>query len=125
MTSPFWLTPGPAFCSLVGHNQNRVYGVLSPLGSDALFGQDDRFGCRPVQAGRLLLSISGRSAMPVPNQPLDAGVPAVPRSPIVLVVDDDPDVGETTATNLRGAGLRVRTALNSDLALDCCRTQPF
>jgi hypothetical protein len=34
--------------------------VAFPLGSDALFGQDDRIGCRPVQARRLLLSASRR-----------------------------------------------------------------
>jgi DNA-binding NtrC family response regulator len=59
------------------------------------------------------------------DQPLVAGVPPVSGSPIVLVVDDDPDVGETTATDLRRAGLRVRTALNADNALSCCGTQSF
>jgi DNA-binding NtrC family response regulator len=59
------------------------------------------------------------------TQPVVAGVPSVPGSPIVLVVDDDPDVGEATADNLRQAGMRVRTALNADYALDCCQTQPF
>jgi len=59
------------------------------------------------------------------DQPLSAGTPVRPGSPIVLVVDDDVDVGETVATNLRRAGLRVRTALNADYALDFCKTQPF
>ena len=46
-------------------------------------------------------------------------------SPLVLVVDDNADIAESTATNLRRAGLRVRTALTADNALDCCKTQPF
>ncbi len=59
------------------------------------------------------------------DRPLVAGTPGRPGSPIVLVVDDDPNVGEATATHLRRAGLRVRTALTADYALDCCKAQPF
>jgi DNA-binding NtrC family response regulator len=57
--------------------------------------------------------------------PLVAGMPRRPDSPIVLVVDDDADVGEAKASDLRRAGLRVRTALTAEYALDCCRTQSF
>ena len=64
--------------------------------------------------------------MPVPNdQPVVAGAPAVPGSPIVLVVDDDADGGEARADDLRRAGLRVRTALTAENAIDCCKAQPF
>jgi DNA-binding NtrC family response regulator len=59
------------------------------------------------------------------TQPVVPGAPAAKDSPIVLVVDDDADVGEATAVDLRRAGMRVRTALNVDYALDCCRTQSF
>jgi DNA-binding NtrC family response regulator len=55
--------------------------------------------------------------------PLDAGTPTNPDSPLVLVVDDQAVVGEAKATSLRRAGLRVRTALNAEYALDCCRRQ--
>jgi len=58
-------------------------------------------------------------------QPLIPGAPQLPDSPLVLVVDDDAAEGETMAVDLRRAGLRVRTALNVDYALDFCRTQPF
>ena len=61
----------------------------------------------------------------MPVEPLVAGTPAIPDSPIVLVVNDDSDVGEATAANLRRAGLRVRTALTAEYAVDACRTQPF
>jgi DNA-binding NtrC family response regulator len=54
-----------------------------------------------------------------------AGTPRHPESPLVLVVDDDADEGEAKAADLRRAGLRVRTALTADNAVDCCRTQPF
>jgi DNA-binding NtrC family response regulator len=40
-------------------------------------------------------------------------------------VDDDADVGEAKASDLRRAGLRVRTALTAEYALDFSRTQPF
>ncbi len=46
-------------------------------------------------------------------------------SPLVLVVNDDPSVGEETATNLRRVGLRVRTALTSGFALDLCQDLSF
>ena len=46
-------------------------------------------------------------------------------TPIVLVVDEDPDAGQAIATNLRRSGIRARTALTADLALDCCHSQPF
>jgi DNA-binding NtrC family response regulator len=41
------------------------------------------------------------------------------------VVDDDADAGEVAATNLRRAGVRVRTTLTADNALGFCQTQPF
>lgn len=59
------------------------------------------------------------------HQPLAPGAPERPGSPIVLVVDDDAEAGENTATDLRRAGLRVRTALTAEYALDFCRTQRF
>jgi DNA-binding NtrC family response regulator len=64
------------------------------------------------------------SVIPI-SEPLAAGMPAEPGAPIVLVVDDDPDGGEATAANLRKAGLRVRTALTAENALECCIAQPF
>jgi len=66
---------------------------------------------------------SARSVLPT-NQPLIAGQQDSPDCPIVLVVDDDPDVGEDTAVNLRRAGLRVRTALTTEHACDFCKAQP-
>jgi DNA-binding NtrC family response regulator len=54
-----------------------------------------------------------------------AGTPKRPDSPLVLVVDDDADMGEAKAADLRKAGLRVRTALTAENAIDCCKTQPF
>jgi len=62
--------------------------------------------------------------VPVVNR-LVAGTPAVPDSPIVLVVDDDADAGEAAATNLRRVGVRVRTALSTEYAFDFCKSQPF
>jgi len=61
----------------------------------------------------------------MPVDRLVAGTPAVPDSPIVLVVDDDADAGEVAATNLRRAGVRVRTALSTEYAFDFCQAQPF
>lgn len=57
--------------------------------------------------------------------PLAAGTPKRPDSPLVLLVDDDPAAGEAKATDLRRAGLRVRTALTAENAVRCSRTQPF
>jgi len=56
---------------------------------------------------------------------VQSGSSSASGSPIVLVVNDDSDVGEATAANLRVAGLRVRTALNSDRAVACCEAQSF
>jgi len=62
----------------------------------------------------------------VPNhQPPLAGTPERPSSSTILVVDDDADVGETTATNLRRGGLRARTALNGGYPRGGRKTQPF
>jgi DNA-binding NtrC family response regulator len=59
------------------------------------------------------------------DKPLVPGSPELPGAPIVLVVDDDPDAGQVIADNLRRAGIRARTALTADLALDCCHSQSF
>jgi DNA-binding NtrC family response regulator len=59
------------------------------------------------------------------DQSLVPGSPVLPGAPIVLVVDQDPDAGQAIATDLRRAGMRARTALTADLALDCCHSQPF
>jgi len=61
----------------------------------------------------------------VNTQPVAPGTPAARESSIVLVVDDDAEAGEAIAAELRRAGIRVRTALNAEYALDCCRTRSF
>jgi len=57
--------------------------------------------------------------------PLPAGTPSRRDSLLVLVVDDDAGRGEAKADDLRRAGMRVRTALTAEIAIDCCKRQRF
>jgi len=58
-------------------------------------------------------------------QPLVPGAPELPDAPLVLVVDNDADIGETMAVDLRRSGMRVRTALTAEYAVAFCETQDF
>ncbi len=59
------------------------------------------------------------------DRPLVPGTPDQPDAPIVLVVDDNADVAEAMATDLRRGGLRVRTAMTAEYAIAFCETQRF
>lgn len=68
------------------------------------------------QAGRPARITSG------PVQPPGAGPEAKPAT--ILLVDDEPEIGELVGEFLRRRGYQIKTALNGEIALELIRKEP-
>lgn len=75
---------------------------------------------------RVELPIAVTEAAPEPERPAAEPVVTAPGAPVVLVIDDDPAVGELTSRSLSKEGYRVVTASSGPEGLELARTlQPI
>ena len=98
----------------------QVYGVATQFGGTARLASEPGAGTTVEVFLPRSVNVQAVIASPEPQpQPTDAA-----GGGIVLVVDDDPDVRDVTATSLREAGYVVMEAGNGAEALDILAARP-